>query len=135
MRKYSIGTNNPEPNMTSMLDIVFILLIFFIVTATFIQENGVQMASLPKTPPQAAANDDTLSVFVNDKGVYHINTNPVDEPALTAIIKQAITNNPDLSLIINAERGTHMGHVIKVLDAGRIAGLRINQIFSTITEG
>jgi biopolymer transport protein ExbD len=126
------STDNNGPDMPSMLDIIFILLIFFIITASFIQENGVEINSLPSPRTEQSENDTSITISVKDMGKYYINGHYVEKTWLTAIIKQAFTEKPDIALIINAAPEANMGDVIAVYDTGRIAGLGIHQIFSTI---
>ncbi len=129
-RKHS--TEHNEPDMTPMLDIVFILLIFFIITASFIQENGVEINSLPSPRTQQTESDNSITVAVKETGNYYIGGRYVEKTSLIAIMKQAFTEKPDIALIINAAPEANMGDVIAVYDTARIAGLGIHQIFSTI---
>ena len=134
MRRHNKATNENDPNMTPMLDIVFILLIFFIITASFIQENGITLNTLPSKTPNAETDNTTIAISIDEKGNFLFETTKVETASLVPIIKQAYTKAPDIKLIINADSNAHMGRVISAYYAGRLAGLTNSQIFSTITD-
>ncbi|UTW55888.1 biopolymer transporter ExbD [Kordiimonas sp. SCSIO 12610] len=124
-------SDTAKPDMTPMLDIVFILLIFFIVTASFIQEKGIELQHSPSKKPITEESKKSLTVSVRQNGQLYVDHVQVEPSSLNAIIKRSFTNEPDLTLIINADRDAEMKNIVEVYDAGRIAGLGIHRIFAT----
>ncbi len=118
------GTSEDESdiNLTPMLDVVFIMLIFFIVTATFIKQAGIDV-----TRPEAftALQKPTVSVIVavGPNGDIWIDKQKVDIAATRAHIERLHAENPKGGLIIQADRQSSYEKVKAVLDAARAAGL------------
>jgi biopolymer transport protein ExbD len=94
--------DSADPDMTPMLDIVFILLIFFIVTATFLQEQGIQMAQPPSNdeeqtnPPQMPA----ILVQIDDRNQIFINGRVVESGLVTSNIQRQIVENGGKSVVL-----------------------------------
>ena len=109
-------------NLTPMLDVVFIMLIFFIVTATFIKQPGTDV-----TRPEAETDRQkpTVSVLVaiNAAGEIWIDKKKVDAVAVSAMIERLHAENPKGGLVIQADREAKYEKVKAVLDATRSAGL------------
>jgi biopolymer transport protein ExbD len=126
MRKLRRGSARDESegqlNLTPMLDVVFIMLIFFIVTATFIKQAGIDV-----TRPDAltAERKPTISVLVaiNAAGEIWIDNQRVDPTAVRSLIEQLHAENPRGGLVIQADRGSRTEQLIRVLEAARGAGV------------
>ncbi len=134
-RKHRHTTNqddNSDIDMTPMLDIVFIMLIFFIVTASFIKESGIEV-----NRPSAAtgAPNDTAHIVVSIKsdGEIWIDKRPVDLRAVRANVLRLHVENPLGSVIIAADRDTKTHVLVAVLDQIRQAGIP-NPAIATETE-
>lgn len=111
-------------DLTPMLDVVFIMLIFFIVTASFVKEAGFDI----NRPPQSQSkpkDDEVRNILVNvsNDGQLFINRRPVDAGALTANIKRLHAENPEGSVVIQAEDDSQNERLITVMDAARKAGV------------
>ena len=111
-----------EINMTPMLDIVFIMLIFFIVTAVFVKESGT---TVTKPSAESAITQKQVSVLVavkaNDE--VWINGNAVELTAVRTTIEKLHAENPKGSIAIQADERAKAGIVFKVYDAIRSAGV------------
>ena len=109
-------------NVTPMLDVVFIMLIFFIVTATFIKQPG---ADVIRPDAQTAQEKSTVSVLVaiNAAGEIWVDKKQVDPVAVSAVIERLHSENPKGGLVIQADREAKYEQVKAVLDASRDAGL------------
>ncbi len=109
-------------NLTPMLDVVFIMLIFFIVTATFIKQAGVDV-----TRPDAVTYEQkpTVSVLVaiSEAGEIWIDKKKVDAVAVRAHIERLHAENPKGGLVIQADRNAKYEKLKAVLDAARAAQL------------
>ena len=117
------GTEEENPiNLTPMLDVVFIMLIFFIVTATFIKQAGIDVYR-----PVALTGEQkpTVSVLVaiSENGDIWIDNKRVDVNAVRAHIERLHAENPKGGLVIQADRDSKSEKLIAVLNAARAAGL------------
>ncbi len=113
-----------EIDLTPMLDVVFIMLIFFIVTASFVKEAGFDVNRPPQTK-QPPKDNEVKNILVNvaENGQLFINRRPVDAGALTANIKRLHAENPKGAVVIQAEDGSKNERLITVMDAARKAGV------------
>jgi biopolymer transport protein ExbD len=123
----SIGSMNKqdsgdaEINMAPLIDMVFILLIFFLVTATFVKESGVEV----QRPEAASAQtEDAAGIFIavtRDGGIF-IDKNRVDLRSVRGIVEQFLLENPSGAVMIEADRHSMTGQMVQVLDQCRMAG-------------
>lgn len=123
MRRRNIRQDeDSEINMTPMLDIVFIMLIFFIVTASFVKESGLDVN---KPGASTAEKKQRASIFVaiSDTGQIWIDRRQVDPRAVRANIERLRAENPQGSVVIQADKNSKNGLLVKVMDAARLAGV------------
>ena len=124
MRRLSRAVEEEESNidLTPMLDVVFIMLIFFIVTATFIKQAGIEVIR-----PEAltAEQKPTVSVLIaiGENGDIWIDKQKVDPTAVRAHIERLHSENPKGGLVVQADRGAKSEKLMAVLAAARAAGL------------
>ncbi len=110
-----------EIDLTPMLDVVFIMLIFFIVVASFIKEAGIEVSR-----PDASKSDpsDATSILVSirsDNQIWMENRR-VDARAVRANIQRLLANDPEQGVTIKVEKGAKAGAGVDVADAAREAG-------------
>ena len=121
-RNFSRSDEDSDINLTPMLDVVFIMLIFFIVTATFIKQAGIEV-----TRPEAltAEQKPTVSVLIaiGENGDIWIDKQKVDPTAVRAHIERLHSENPKGGLVVQADRGAKSEKLMAVLAAARAAGL------------
>ena len=121
-RNFSRSDEESDINLTPMLDVVFIMLIFFIVTATFIKQAGIEVMR-----PEAltAEQKPTVSVLVaiGETGEIWIDKQKVDPTAVRAHIERLHAENPKGGLVVQADRGAKSEKLMAVLAAARAAGL------------
>ncbi|MBD57548.1 MAG: biopolymer transporter ExbD, partial [Pseudoalteromonas sp.] len=92
-----------EINMTPMLDVVFIMLIFFIVTASFVKEAGIDV-NRPEAATAVKKERANILVAISDKGEIWINKRQVDVRAVQANIERLKAENPQGSVVIQADK-------------------------------
>jgi len=112
-----------EIDLTPMLDVVFIMLIFFIVVASFIKEAGIEV-NRPDDNQQSDPND-SVSILVeiaSDNQIWMENRR-VDVRAVRANIQRMLAEDPEAPLTIKVEKGAEAGVVVDVADAAREAGV------------
>ena len=110
-----------EINMTPMLDVVFIMLIFFIVTASFVKEAGIDV-NRPEAATAVKKERANILVAISDKGEIWINKRQIDVRAVQANIERLKAENPQGSVVIQADKKATTDMLIKVMDASRAAG-------------
>lgn len=111
-----------QVDLTSMLDIVFIMLIFFIVTSSFVNESGVEV-NRPQAQNSTAQDNAGIFVAVTADNAIFIDKKQVDIERVSASLAQLITDKPDPSLVIQADEHAYNGTVVKVMDAAKGAGI------------
>ncbi|MGB5324206.1 MAG: biopolymer transporter ExbD [Pseudomonadales bacterium] len=111
-----------EIDLTPMLDVVFIMLIFFIVTAVFIKEPGVTVER-PDTVVRDAVKNQSVLVAINEKNEIWIDRKKIDERAVKATIERIAADNPLGALVIQADGASNAGSYALVFDAAKAAGV------------
>lgn len=109
-------------DMTPMLDVVFIMLIFFIVTASFVKEAGIDV-NRPEAATAVQKDRANILVAISDSGEIWINKRQVDARAVQANIERLYAENPQGSVVIQADKKATTETLIKVMDAARAAGV------------
>jgi biopolymer transport protein ExbD len=121
-RRHIPAQDETELDMTPMLDIVFIMLIFFIVTTSFVKESGVTVNS-----PQAstASKQDNANIFIaiTESGEVWIDRRPVDPRSVRAIVARLHADNPEGSVIIQSDTEAATGILVDIMDQVRLAGV------------
>lgn len=109
-------------DLTPMLDVVFILLIFFVVTASFVKESGIDVN---KPQAQTAVQKELANIFIaiNERDEIWIDKRQVDVRSLRAIIERLKAENPQSSIVIQADKHSTNEKLINVMDAARQAGI------------
>ena len=106
-----------EVNMTPMLDIVFILLIFFIVTATFLSEEGIDMRPPPDcTGPDCGDGPPPIVVQVDDDNQIFVNGDRTDVERVLAAINRHRAEQPDSAVLLEVHDESSHGIVVRIWD-------------------
>lgn len=109
-------------DMTPMLDVVFIMLIFFIVTASFVKEAGIDV-NRPEASTAVKKDRANILVAISGTNEIWINKRRVDERAVQANIERLYAENPQGTVVIQADKEATTETLIKVMDASRAAGV------------
>ncbi|CAK1808834.1 Biopolymer transport protein exbD2 [Vibrio crassostreae] len=110
-------------DLTSMLDIVFIMLIFFIVTSSFVRESGVEV-NRPQASNVVSQKDAGIFVAITSANDIFIDKRVVDVERVQATLEHLLLEQPDASLVIQADEHAYNGTVVKVMDAAKSAGVK-----------
>ena len=122
-----------EVDLTPMLDVVFIMLIFFIVTASFVKESGIDV-----TRPSAATaemkqrGNILIAITANDQ--IWIDKRQVDPRAVRANVERLHAENPQGAVVIQADKDSKNGLLVVVMDAARLAGVNNVSIAAEIID-
>jgi biopolymer transport protein ExbD len=111
-----------EINLTPMLDVTFIMLIFFIVTATFIKQAGIEVFR-PEALTAELRPAVSVLVAIGPTGEIWIDKKKVDATAVRAVIERLHAENPKGSLVVQADRKASYEKLSIVLSAARAAGI------------
>ena len=112
-----------EVNLTPMLDVVFIMLIFFIVTASFVKEAGIDVSRTPAATAERKERGNILIAITENDQVW-MDRRQVDPRALRANIERLHAENPQGSVVIQADQASKNGLLVQVMDAARLAGVK-----------
>ncbi len=111
-----------EINITPMLDVVFIMLIFFIVTASFVKESGIDV-NKPQGQTAQAKEKANILIAIDAEGSIWIDRRIVDPRAVRANIERLHAENPQGTVVIQADEDSRTGILVQVMDAARMAGV------------
>ncbi|MFK8053542.1 MAG: ExbD/TolR family protein [Woeseiaceae bacterium] len=121
----AIGAVDEEESaidLTPMLDVVFIMLIFFIVTASFIKESGLDV-NRPDAPTAPKVDDANILVAIGDTNEIWIDRRRIDPRAVRANIERLHAENPKGSVVIQADKKSNNETLVIVMNAAREAGV------------
>lgn len=129
MRHKRNRPDDAEINMTPMLDIIFILLIFFIVTTSFVREAGIDANRTSELSLTTENLSETIFVRIENDGQIFIRNRPTDIRLVHANIESSLAEAPDAAVVIAAERNADAGLLVRVVDQARVAGaIRVSMV-------
>jgi len=126
MRRTDLLTADEEENeinLTPMLDVVFIMLIFFIVTASFVKEAGLDVNRPDQQTEEVTEESDNILVQIRENDEIWIDRRLVDPRALRANIERLHAEKPEGAVVIMANRQSTNKMLVAVMDASRQAGV------------
>lgn len=113
----------PKIGIAPLIDMVFILLIFFLVTTSFVRETGVTVDK-PVAVSARTLEKQSILVAVTQRGTIHINQRQVDLGGLRAAIRKELRRMPERPVVIIADRSASTGRVVDVIDNCKVAGVK-----------
>ena len=122
MKSRHFNKEEAEINFTPMLDVVFIMLIFFIVTTSFAKETGVDISRPSNSPPTQVKKGNILVAIKGDSTIW-INKQAVDISAVRSRVEKMHAENPEASAVIIANQSSRTGDLVKVMDHIKTAGV------------
>ena len=121
-RRRAKEEDEAEVNMTPMLDVVFIMLIFFIVTASFVKESGIDVNRPDASTATVKERGNILVAITNNNQVW-IDRRQVDVRSVRANIERLRAENPQGAVVVQADKDSKNGLLVQVMDAARQAGV------------
>ncbi|WP_337878870.1 biopolymer transporter ExbD [Rheinheimera sp.] len=109
-------------DLTPMLDVVFIMLIFFIVTTSFVKEAGIDV-NRPKAAQATKKPSATIFVAIRANGEIWLDKRAVDVERVGATIEKLLAESPTDTVIIQADKEAKHGVVVSVMDQIKLAGI------------
>lgn len=124
MRKKAKHTGDEaDVNITPLLDIVFILLIFFIVTATFLREKGIDVRTPEDTPNEPVDSVPALVLAVQEDGFVRVNgVRVIDPGSVKPVVQEYIAREPNGSVLVSAAPESESGVAVQVMDQAQDGG-------------
>jgi biopolymer transport protein ExbD len=122
-RRISKAEDEAEINITPMLDIVFIMLIFFIVTTSFVKEVGLELNRPSNEPQEEKKISEVIAIRIESSGQIQVNNRPVDIRAVRANVEgELATKGSTTPVVVIADRTADSGLMVRVIDQARMAG-------------
>jgi len=132
---------NPEPDngvtveLTPIIDMVFLLLIFFLIATTFRQTEREMQIALPSAASASPISTTLREIIVNvgEDGRIVVNGRPIEPDALGAMITEAVAVNPDQKVTVRGDRRTSYENIVRVLDVCKSSGIREPYLDTVVT--
>lgn len=110
------------PNLTPLIDIVFLLLVFFMLTSHFVQEQAIDIDLPVAESGEAVGEDNQLELVITAEGRFLLDDHFVETPSLEAVLREKLAQRQERSLRVRGDRAAPLGLAVTVLDAARKAG-------------
>lgn len=110
-----------EINISPLIDLIFLLLIFFMVTTSFVKETGVDV-SRPSASTATVAESGNILIAVTKDGEIFFDRKRTDLRSIRSHVSRALAENPGAQVIIVADKTSHTGTVITVMDECKLSG-------------
>ena len=109
-------------NVTPMVDVVLVLLVIMMVSATYIAQQSLKV-ELPKTATSDEAAASPIAVTITRDGAFLVGGSPVDDRELSARLRAAVQSNADVNLVVTADEHAFHGSVVHVIDLAKVEGI------------
>lgn len=116
-------SQNSDVNVSPLIDMVFILLIFFVITTNFNRQTGVDV-SKPKARSAVYQGQKTVLIGISREGSIHVFGRQVGIERLKYLIAQEVEKRPDVSIVIVSDRNAALGKAVEVMDQCALAGAK-----------
>ena len=111
-----------EINLTPMLDVVFIMLIFFIVAASFVKESGIEV-NRPDASAEPLTDSTNILIAISENNEIWMDNRLIDTRAVRANIERMYAENPNAKVVIQADKHSFNNTLVQVMNASREAGI------------
>lgn len=127
-------SHNPDINLAPFVDTIMILLIFFVVTANLYIETGVDV-SRPKAQTAKTVGQKSMLVGVTREGTIHVYGRQISVDRLRLLVEHETTKQPDISVVIIADRDASVGKTVEVMDQCSMGGAQKISVAASSKEG
>ncbi len=134
MARRHAHTEEAEINITPMLDIVFIMLIFFIVTTSFTKETGGSITK-PTAEQTVALRNGTILIGIEPNDDIWMNKRLIEMREVRSMVERAKSENPEGSVVIVADKDSRIGTLTEVMDQVKLAGIEGISISAELPGG
>ena len=123
-----------ELNIAPLIDMVFILLIFFLVNTSFVKETGIDV-SRPTASTAVVQNKATILIAIDASNRLFMDHREIDPRAVRANVERALAENPEGAVVVVADKFSSTGVAIQVMDGCRMAGATNVSLAASVPEG
>jgi biopolymer transport protein ExbD len=123
MKRRHAHQDEADINITPLIDIVFIMLIFFIVTTSFVKETGVEV-NRPSANTAQQQDQGSILIAIRENGEIWFNKRNIDLRAVRANVERAKAENPEGGVVIIADKQSATGSLVDVMDQVKLAGVQ-----------
>lgn len=120
--------------MAPLIDMVFILLIFFLVTTSFVKETGIEV-NRPRAVTASSDSRSSILIAIDRENRIFMDHREIDVRAVRANIERALAENPSGNVIVVADSGSSTGVAVKVMDGCRMAGAKGVSLAASLEQG
>ncbi|MCE7912263.1 MAG: biopolymer transporter ExbD [Candidatus Brocadia sp. AMX3] len=110
-------------NLTPMVDMLFLILLFFLVTSSFMEQPNIKL-ELPSTKYASTSKLEERVLTISQEGKLFFQNEPVERKDLISVLKSAFSRQDDKTLVLRADKNVSYGVIVDVMDAAKGAGLR-----------
>ena len=121
-RSVASAEDTVDINISPLIDMVFILLIFFIVTTVFVEETGVEVEK-PEAASAVQLDKNSVLIAVTSKGQIVYGGKEIGINGVRAIVRR-LTNKEEMPVIIQVDEGANAGLVVRVIDESKLGGAK-----------
>jgi biopolymer transport protein ExbD len=121
-RRVDLDEEEAGINITPMLDIVFIMLIFFIVTTSFVKETGIEV-NRPDAQTAVRNERGNILIAITESGDIWMDKRKIDVRAVRANVERMLAERPEGAVIVQADKFSQAGVMVTVMDQVRLAGV------------
>ena len=107
--------------LTALIDIIFLLLIYFLLTTNFMVDEGIKI-KLPQAKASKPQTEETITVYVDRDGRSYLNNREISTNELFKKLKEMIGDRKDKLVVVRADRGVILNKAVKVMDVAKAAG-------------
>ena len=118
-----VSTGKPEISMAPLVDVVFLLLIFFMVTTVFPDNDGL-LIEKPGSENSAALNNENIIIKLDRQGIAYMEEQPVTADDIKRLLEIELKSKPQLAVTIHADRRATTESLIDIIDAAKAGGAR-----------
>ena len=115
------GSENVDVNMSPLIDMVFLLLIFFVVTTSFVKESGIDVQRSTAATAEVEVRG-SIIIGVSSEGEVWIEGKKVDMRSVRGLVERALAEDSEAGVVVTADKASQTGDVVKVMDQCRLAG-------------
>jgi len=119
----TLNTGNPDISMAPLVDIVFLLLIFFMVTTVFPENDGLVIEK-PSSENAAALSNEQIIIKLNQQGIAYFENQPVTTNDIERLLQIELAINPQRSVTVHADRRATTESLINIIDAAKAGGAK-----------
>lgn len=131
MEIQGLTSRHKTPNLTPLIDIVFLLLVFFMLTAHFVKDQSLDIALPEADSAENLEEQGALEIIINNEGEISIYTKLITPDELEALLKHELQSRSNKQVILRGDKNSKLDLTVRVMDAARKAGVESLDIITS----